>query len=1295
MIIRQSNLSKAIILFICALQMLTVVTSAQVSNNEQAAGLISINLPKTPESQGVERYGKIPVNESTGQPDISIPLYTVSSRSLQVPIKVSYNASGIRVSQEASWVGLGFDLIAGGRITVETRGSIDNDGVTPLLFSQQQLKEGIAKLFNRLGDSSSLAMFTYASTCQGCDTNYTHNIPDDAYAISAMASFGVGDPDIFHANFLGNSFKFFYDAVTDTLRFLGERNWFNISYTKDGNQRINSWNIIDNSGIQYFFGQVESTTMTLPPYGPLYDNTANSAWLLTKILHPDGDSIRFNYNVLGNSYPVSEWSASLMYKRAARSHTFSSPQVQNEVIQHPAYLTSIESAQTKVEFLLSNREDIKGSGSRKLDEIIVRNKMDSTVVKKLKFSYSYFNASLSGTCYQNSPDSVGKYLRLRLKLDAVTPNDSSLSLQTPFKFFYIGGGPPHKRSFSQDYWGFYNGIGGNYSDPCSPLNLLPNTGMGAAENYSTLNGFHAGRFCVPSYMEIMTLDSLVYPTGGSVKLIYEPHYSYRYETGGGLRVKTIRQYASGRLASSMNYTYQPGTYMGKVNYARVEYLLHGCEDMTGNAELADQDRITITSHGLSNDHDQLIIYPLVTIQEINEKGQSNGRVQKYFKAPNPYYTSGGLGFNVQYAHWPTTSGGGYGTMPRLYEGYTSYPATPRMELEGSLFKEDYYDDQDSLVRRIEYFYSQRGYDRRFYRAQIMDLRPGGNDAYVCGWYAGGGYGQEFASNGARRFTAFVSPGKSYFTVLDSVVEHVYFNGNPVRIKKAFGYNKYYQREFETNYNSDGTQTINRTMTSMAFEPNYSLGTSGETADLYNLRQNHIYDLPIEQTEILRRINGDSVVVKSRVNFYKRLQLSKVFVMESQAPVSFRSQFVPIYYNYTGYPGTPGGSSLTISMDTRYRLHSSGVYNDKGQIKYLEELSGKQVFIWDDDYNSMLAQVTNADTSDIAYTSFETGATGRWTYSASGKNSQALSPTGKRAYSLSAGNISIGGLNVGRTYTVSYWSKSGAQNVNSTTGVAGSTIFGWTYYEHRVQSPFGGSITITGTGIIDELRLFPEGALMITNTYLPLIGLSEMADANSRISYFEYDAIGRLARIRDAKRNILRQFEYKFMDVFNYPYGNTGQSQLFVKNDCPAGYIGTNLNYSVPASKYGSFLSVADANRKALKEIAESGSQERVNQTGSCNPYYSFTSCCGYGTSASLSLTSTGSVNFSIAVYGNGSGYGQIGTLSGILFVPSTSRYINVSSGGKSYTIVFYSNGNVNIMGPSFTGGLVLQGTYAL
>src|SRR5688572_27050336 len=101
---------------------------AQQINLDYKAGAINIPLPKTPESQAFERYGSIPVSEATGSINFSVPIYTVKSKFLVLPITLSYNSSGVRVNQESSWVGLGFDLIAGGRITVDIKGCIDNDG---------------------------------------------------------------------------------------------------------------------------------------------------------------------------------------------------------------------------------------------------------------------------------------------------------------------------------------------------------------------------------------------------------------------------------------------------------------------------------------------------------------------------------------------------------------------------------------------------------------------------------------------------------------------------------------------------------------------------------------------------------------------------------------------------------------------------------------------------------------------------------------------------------------------------------------------------------------------------------------------------------------------------------------------------------------------------------------------------------------------------------------------------------------------------------------------------------------
>src|SRR5215813_8930666 len=110
------------LVFLTLLSMFGVVRGQQPINADPTKGFYNVTLPKTPESDGMEQFGKIPVNELTGTPDISIPIYTLKSNFLSLPITLAYHATGIKVNQEASWVGLGWDLDAGGRITIETKG---------------------------------------------------------------------------------------------------------------------------------------------------------------------------------------------------------------------------------------------------------------------------------------------------------------------------------------------------------------------------------------------------------------------------------------------------------------------------------------------------------------------------------------------------------------------------------------------------------------------------------------------------------------------------------------------------------------------------------------------------------------------------------------------------------------------------------------------------------------------------------------------------------------------------------------------------------------------------------------------------------------------------------------------------------------------------------------------------------------------------------------------------------------------------------------------------------------------
>jgi len=80
---------------------------------------------QSPNAAAFAKYGQIPVSHYTGVPNISIPLHTIKSGEIELPLTLSYHAGGIQVSQEASWVGLGWSLSQGGMITRVIRGQND------------------------------------------------------------------------------------------------------------------------------------------------------------------------------------------------------------------------------------------------------------------------------------------------------------------------------------------------------------------------------------------------------------------------------------------------------------------------------------------------------------------------------------------------------------------------------------------------------------------------------------------------------------------------------------------------------------------------------------------------------------------------------------------------------------------------------------------------------------------------------------------------------------------------------------------------------------------------------------------------------------------------------------------------------------------------------------------------------------------------------------------------------------------------------------------------------------------
>jgi hypothetical protein len=154
------------------------------------------------------------------------------------------------------------------------------------------------------------------------------------------------------------------------------------------------------------------------------------------------------------------------------------------------------------------------------------------------------------------------------------------------------------------------------------------------------------------------------------------------------------------------------------------------------------------------------------------------------------------------------------------------------------------------------------------------------------------------------------------------------------------------------------------------------------------------------------------------------------------------------------------------------------------------------FLWSSD-GQIIARAEFADNNEIYYQGFEEMS-----------NAITGSAYAGRKYFLGSYTIPFTRPN-SKKYTLSYRKL-----------VAGK-------WEPVTASYLSDNLVVNESVPIDNIRIFPEGALMTTYTHIPLIGITSVCDFNDNIQYFEYDEMLRLKIIRDLKGNIVKQMAYQY------------------------------------------------------------------------------------------------------------------------------------------------------------------------
>ncbi len=230
----------------------------------------------------------------------------------------------------------------------------------------------------------------------------------------------------------------------------------------------------------------------------------------------------------------------------------------------------------------------------------------------------------------------------------------------------------------------------------------------------------------------------------------------------------------------------------------------------------------------------------------------------------------------------------------------------------------------------------------------------------------------------------------------------------------------------------------------------------------------------------------------------------------------------------------------FQYDPRYKLQSSfWRYDDRLNLTLAaprhENLSSS---IYAHEGSLAIAQILNAPNNRCGHTSFEDDSVGIYLEAKTGKHSMpAPIGTGLR--------ISQEPLN--GSYVFSVWVniqhisgtseslllKDDDGTIRATIPLTGLDINKWILIEKSL-SLTSSEIYLSRTNVVvgttpilvDEVRLFPKGSFMKTYTYEIGRGVSSVTDANNITVYYEYDAFGRLKRLRDQDRNIVKRYRYR-------------------------------------------------------------------------------------------------------------------------------------------------------------------------
>ena len=488
------------------------------SGDDDENTLLNGVIPLSPQAAALARYAEYPVSHTTGVPEISIPLYTIKMGGYELPISISYHASGARVTDIPTSVGLGWTLNAGGAITRTILGQPD--------FFRNDAYSSDYRLFDYdyIGELKEKGL--YGEFWEITHNNVDYDTESDRYCFNVGKHTGV--------------FRYSYQ---DRDFYVLNHSAYHIEQSGAG---LNSeFRLYCPDNTEYVFSEQEGTGVD--PLGE--GNPYTTAWYVSEAITPWG-SVEFTYRH-GQQLDI----------RSNHEQTISGPHlrdVENQVpetdysVKRQNYSSNCTYEQTLIEKIVWNGNSIRfdyepyGDDGIYTDRLVKMTVTDNTgnVVKVVSFGNDdYWLSSLI-----SPPASLDTRIGRRM---LSTLDDSENGI---YKFSYnrsilmpsYEGIDAAKWS---DLWGYYRGERNDYDLTYNVidklLSILPDSA------HTTRN--YADRSPVLEATKAGVLDQITFPTEGRVKFNYELN-SFGGKNTGGLRLASQTIY-DGTTTSLKSYSY--------------------------------------------------------------------------------------------------------------------------------------------------------------------------------------------------------------------------------------------------------------------------------------------------------------------------------------------------------------------------------------------------------------------------------------------------------------------------------------------------------------------------------------------------------------------------------------------------------------------------------------------------------------------------------------------------------------------------------------------------------------------